>query len=428
MQVYLLTIGDEILVGQIVDTNSANMARQLTLEGIEVAEKSSVADSTLGIRAGLDRALATADVVLTTGGLGPTKDDITKKVLADYFGTELRFHAPTWERMERFFERFGRQPKEVHRQQCYLPAAAEILVNKMGTAPGMWFEREGKVLAAMPGVPYEMQYLMEEEILPRLRQRRRGPRVMYRTLLTAGAGETDIAALIEEVEAGLPDYLHLAYLPNLGTVRVRITGRHVDETQLRTELDYWYSQMRERLDEFLFGMDEDTLSSAVGRMLRQRQLRLGTAESCTGGYLAHQITAVSGSSDYFMGSIIAYSNELKQRLLQVQATTLEAHGAVSEATVLEMVRGGLETLDVDLVLATSGIAGPGGGTPDKPVGTIWLAVGNKTEQQAYLIRAGKDRVKNIEFATNQALNLLRKFVRKHYPQPAVEANEDLSVR
>lgn len=428
MQAYLLTIGDEILLGQIVDSNSAYMARQLSQEGIVVVEKSSVADTEVAIRAGLDRALANADLVLTTGGLGPTKDDVTKKVLADYFGTELQFHEPTWDRMQHFFQRFNRKPKEVHYQQCFLPATAEVLTNKMGTAPGMWFEHNGKVVVSMPGVPYEMQYLVNEEVLPRIRPRQKGPKVGYRTLLTAGAGETDVAALVADVEAALPANLSLAYLPNLGTVRLRLTGKNPNEATLKSELDYWIKELEARLGGLLFGHDEETLSSAVGKLVQSRQLQLGTAESCTGGYLAHQITAVPGSSAYYQGSIIAYSNQLKEKLLGVNHATLKAHGAVSEATVLEMVRGGLRTLDVDLVIATSGIAGPGGGTPNKPVGTIWLAVGNQEQQQARLIKAGKDRLRNIEYATNQALNFLRQFVHKHYPAPAVESKEGLSVR
>ncbi len=428
MKAYLLTVGDEILVGQITDTNSVYMARQLNAFGIDVVEKISVGDTVEGIRAALDRALGVAELVLMTGGLGPTKDDITKKVLADYFGTELKFHEESWERLQRVFERFGRPTTEAHRQQCLLPAAARVLTNKMGTAPGIWLERGGRIVVAMPGVPYEMQYLVDNEVLPRVAERLSGPTILHRTLLTAGAGETDIADRIADLEDALPQYVRLAYLPNLGTVRLRLTGRHEDAAALARELDAWRERLRERLQDLIYGEEEDSLPAAVGRLLRERGLRCATVESCTGGYLAHLITSIPGSSDYFEGALVTYSNGWKENLVGVQAATLEAHGAVSEATVREMVQGAVERLGIDVAVATSGIAGPGGGTPDKPVGTVWLAVGNRDFVETRLIRAGKDRLKNIEYGANQALNLLRLFVAKHYPASAVQPKEGLPIR
>lgn len=415
MNVHLITVGDEILIGQIVDTNSAWMARELNLIGAQVVGIDSVGDDGEAIEQALDRAFAHAEVALLTGGLGPTRDDMTKKALADYFGTELMLHEPTWERIQRIFERLGRRVTEAHRQQSFLPATAQLLPNKMGTAPGMWLEREGRVAVSMPGIPYEMQYLMENEVLPRLRKRFPARPIAHRTLLTVGEGESQIAERLQLFEDSLPGGMKLAYLPNLGQVRLRLSGRHEDAAALDALLDEKAAELRHLLPDLVFGQETQTLEEVVGQMLRERNLRLGTAESCTGGHLAHRITAIPGSSDYFEGSVVAYSNAVKQRLLGVKSATLEAKGAVSEAVVIEMVEGALQALDCDLAIATSGIAGPGGGTAEKPVGTVWMAVGNRQHIQPYLLRAGKDRLKNIEFSTVHALNLLRKFLGERYP-------------
>jgi nicotinamide-nucleotide amidase len=414
MRVHIITIGDEILIGQIVDTNSAWMATELNLVGAAIAEITSVGDGADEIRNALAHALPKADVVLLTGGLGPTKDDITKKTIADFLGVELAFHAPTYERLERFFERLGRKPTEAHRVQCWLPVNAEVLPNKMGTAPGMWFNYEGKVIVSMPGVPYEMKYLMSREVIPRLLTVFPGRPIFHRTLMTAGAGESQIAEQLEEIESSLPPHLKLAYLPNLGFVRLRISGSGPDAGQLQTEVDHQADRIRLQLGDLIYGQDDQLLEIVIGHLLREHQLTIATAESCTGGYVAHQITSIAGSSDYFKGSIVAYANEVKQEVLGVRAETLETHGAVSEATVREMVSGALRVMKTDLAIAISGIAGPGGGTPDKPVGTIWMAVGNGQLTETFKLQAGKDRVKNIEYAGNYALNFIRRFIVKHY--------------
>lgn len=414
MKVHLLTIGDELLIGQVIDTNSAWMAQQLNLIGASIVQITSISDEQDHINSALDDALATADVVLMTGGLGPTKDDITKKTLANYFGTSMEFHQPTYDRILRLFERWGRSPTPAHKEQCYMPKNALLLRNKMGTAPGMWFDWNGKVVVSMPGVPYEMKYLMEHEVLPKLNDTFPSQPIAHRTILTVGEGESRIAARIEDIETALPNNLKLAFLPNLGKVRLRLSGTGPNQQELETLLDEKMKDIEGRIPELIFGHDKELLEAVIGEMLKTKGLHLGTAESCTGGYIAHQITTVPGSSAYFKGSIIAYSNAIKEKMLGVSSATLTEHGAVSEATVKEMVAGALKALDVDIAVSISGIAGPGGGTPEKPVGTTWIAVGNNETIEAQKISAGKDRLKNIQYVSVHALNLIRKFIQKNY--------------
>jgi nicotinamide-nucleotide amidase len=415
MQVSILTVGDEILIGQIVDTNSAWMGQQLNLAGASVRRILSVGDELEAIRKGLDQTLEAADIVLMTGGLGPTKDDITKKALAEYMGVELVFHEPTFERIVRIFEKFNRKVTDAHRQQGFLPANAEVLPNKMGTAPGMWMEWNGKVIISMPGVPFEMKYLMEHEVLPRLKMRFPGKPIAHRTILTAGEGESIIAETLSEWEDRLPQNLKLAYLPSLGQVRLRITGTSDDEQTLNAVLDQKAAELNAILGNIVYSAGSDQLEAAIGRMLVHRKLKLATAESCTGGYLAHLLTSIPGASAYFVGSILAYSNEVKSSLLGVNPETLDRYGAVSQQTVIEMARGALGKLPADLVIAISGIAGPDGGTPEKPVGTVWIAIGNTSDIRSFQIHAGKDRLKNIQFSAVHALNQLRLFLQQQYP-------------
>lgn len=414
MTVNIITIGDEILIGQIVDTNSAWMGQQLNQIGAAVTGITTVGDGADEIRSALERASAEADVVLITGGLGPTKDDITKKVIAEFFGVELVFHEVTFKRLEGYFRQLGRTPTAAHRTQCMLPANAEVLTNKMGTAPGMWFEYNGSVIVSMPGVPYEMKYLMTHEVIPRLQDKFPVQAIFHHTWMTAGEGESRIADRLEDIEDNLPAHIKLAYLPNLGYVRVRLSGTAMDAEVLKQDVMEQAERIRERLGDLIYGHNDEPLEENLGSLLRDRKLTLTTAESCTGGYVAHLITSIAGSSDYFKGSVVAYANEVKQQLLNVKAETLARHGAVSEETVREMVNGALKLMKTDLAVSISGIAGPGGGTPDKPVGTIWMAVGNTDQTEVFKLKAGKDRLKNIEYAGNMALNMVRKFVLKHY--------------
>lgn len=410
MKVELITIGDEILIGQIVDTNSAWMAQQLNLIGASINRITSISDGLSDIQSTLSLALKDADAVLITGGLGPTKDDVTKKALADFLEDELVFDDATYQRILRFFERLNRKTTEAHRLQCYMPSKANLLLNKMGTAPGMWFEHNGKIIVSMPGVPYEMKYLMEHEVLPKLKAFLPSKPIAHRTILTAGEGESRIAARIENIEDSLPDFIKLAFLPNLGQVRLRLSGSHKNETLLNKTLDEQAQKIKDTIPELIFGTDDQKLEEVIGNILKDQGKTLCTAESCTGGYLAHLITAIPGASSYFQGSIIAYDNKVKQQQLGVQTATLEAHGAVSEETVKQMVKGANELLNTDISIAISGIAGPGGGTPDKPVGTIWLAVGDNQRVWTRKLHAGKDRITNIKYASSHALNFIRQFL------------------
>jgi len=421
MKVHILTIGDEILIGQIVDTNSAWMGQQLNMQGAEVVEITTLSDTRESILNGFKTAEQTADVILITGGLGPTKDDITKKVMAEHFGAGMVFHEETWERISRMFAKWGRSTTEAHKNQCFMPDNAEILLNKMGTAPGMWFEENGKVYVSMPGVPYEMKYLMENEVLPRLKENFPSvlPRlkenfpsepISHRTILTIGEGESRIAKRIDDFAESLPENVKLAFLPGLGQVRLRLTGRGGDAADLETILDAKKTELETLIPELIFGYEKETLEEKLGLMLKERALTLATAESCTGGHIAHKLTTVPGSSAYFLGGVVSYSNEMKMRQLNVQAATLEANGAVSEAVVQEMAQSVIANIGSDISLSISGIMGPGGGSEEKPVGTVWLAVANKDRVVTEKLTIGKNRITNIQYASVKALDLVRRFL------------------
>ncbi len=410
MEAIIVTIGDEILIGQVVDTNSSWIAQQLNLQGIKVHEMLSVSDTEEAITESLEYAFGKVDLVLMTGGLGPTKDDITKKTIAEYYGVEMLFDPPTFDYIQRLFARLGRSTTEAHRLQCFMPINAKLIENKMGSAPGMWFDENDQVLISMPGVPYEMEYIMINGVLPLLKNRFSSLPIVHRTILTVGEGESRLALKIEEFEDKLPTNIKLAYLPGLGQVRLRLTGRANDETGLIRLIDEKVNELLNIIPEFIFGYEKETLEEVVGSLLKKQKKTLSTAESCTGGYIAHRITSVAGSSDYFMGSVVSYSNEMKMSLLDVKSTTLEKHGAVSEATVIEMVEGALKIMKTDIAVSVSGIAGPDGGTHEKPVGTIWLAIGNKNIIQTQKLQLGKNRIKNIEYTAVYALNMIRKFL------------------
>lgn len=407
MQTEIITIGDEILIGQVIDSNSAWMGQQLNQKGIQVKEIISISDEATHIKNTVHEALQRADLILITGGLGPTKDDITKSVLAEYFEMDLEFHQDTYNRLEALMIKYGRQPTEAQRIQSLMPKEATILPNEMGTAPGMWFEKDGKVLVSMPGVPYEMKYLMENEVLPRVTQQFKTLPIEHRTVLTVGIGESKLAEIIVDFENNLPDNIKLAYLPNIGRVRLRLTGKGEDRAALNELLDSQLAVLNGLIAPFIYGYGKEPFEAAVGRLLVEKGVTLATAESCTGGFIAHKLTSNSGSSAYFDGSVVAYSNHVKEQILKVKSSTLEQYGAVSEQTVTEMVQGLLQVIPSDYGIAVSGIAGPNGGTPDKPVGTIWVAVGNKTNIVTKKLQLSKNRLKNIEYTTTASLNLLR---------------------
>ncbi len=411
MNVHILTIGDELLIGQVIDTNSARMAQLLLGIGARVIGKSAVGDDHDRILAALAQTTGEADIVLVTGGLGPTKDDVTKKALADHFRTPLVLHQPTRDHIARIWQRLGRPVDEEVRAQALLPENATVLPNKMGTAPGMWFDTGKYVLVSMPGVPFEMEYLMEQEVLPRLKARFRALPTAHRTLLTAGEGESVIAAWLRDFEAALPSHVKLAYLPSIGRVRLRLLVSLPDAGEARQSLDHHFRLLEKNLPPALIaGYDEDTLEAVVGKLLTARHWKLSTAESCTGGFLAHLVTSVPGASAFFTGSTVAYANAVKAEQLGVSTDTLDRFGAVSEETVREMVAGSLRFLHTDVAVATSGIAGPGGGSPEKPVGTIWVAVGTRERTVAVKLQLGRDRLRNIQQTAYRALDLLRRFL------------------
>ena len=414
MNATLINIGDELLIGQVVNTNAAWMGEQLRARGISLQQVQVISDEAEAIRRTLRRAMDESDVVLLTGGLGPTKDDITKKVLADFFGTELVFSQQVYEHYTRLSERFGREVKEeMRRAQSMMPASADLLHNAMGVAPGMWFEQGGRVVVSMPGVPVEMKYIMEKEVLPRLQARMKGELILYRVLCTAVTGEPDVAARLEDFENRLSPNMSLAYLPRLGGVRLRLTARasvrsEKEREELERQLDEGLREMARLLGDVVYALEDITLQEAIGRLLREKGLKIATAESCTGGYLAHLITSVPGSSDYYLGGVVSYANSVKQQVLGVSEETLRKHGAVSEPVVRQMVQGACRLTGADWALATSGIAGPGGGTAEKPVGTIWVAVGNEKEQHTHLLHLGKNRMSNIQYTAMYALDMLRR--------------------
>jgi len=385
------------------------MANALNDEGYDVVEHLSVSDTREGIRSALDRALAAADVVLMTGGLGPTKDDITKKVLAEYVGTEMAFHQDSWERLVKIYTRFGKEIGPHHREQCELPAAATVLTNERGTAPGMWLEHEGKIIVSMPGVPYEMRYLVKNEVVPRLvAGNTDATRQRSLTILTAGEGESTIAEMIEAVEDSLPAHMSLDYLPNLGTVRLRLTTRGTDETVMQAELTDYKDRIEAIIGYTVYGYGKEDLALAVQRRMQEKNLTLATAESCTGGSIAGMITRHPGSSGHFLGGIVAYDNAVKESMLGVPEPLLKQHGAVSQPVVEAMAEGARKALKADYAIATSGVAGPGGGTEAKPVGTIWIAVAGPGGVKSRLLRAGKDRKRNVTYTVHQALESLRR--------------------
>ena len=348
-----------------------------------------------------------------TGGLGPTKDDITKKALASFFQEEMIFDPETHERIQRIFKRLNRPTTEAHREQCYMPANAQLLHNAMGTAPGMWFEKQGKVIISLPGVPYEMKSIMLESGLTRLQSQEGQIPIFHHTLLTAGLGETEIATRMDQIEDQLPEYIKLAYLPALGQVRLRLSAYGGHEEERRQEIDHFANKIKVELGPVVFGEGDNTLEETIGELLHKRGLTLATAESCTGGAIAHRITSVSGASRYYLGSVVAYHNFLKANQLAVPQSVLDEHGAVSKPVVQQMIKGVISTFHANVAISASGVAGPSGGTSDKPVGTIWIAVGNETDIRTKQLHLGKNRQLNIESTAILALNELRLWLLDH---------------
>jgi len=403
----IISIGDELLVGQVVNTNAAWMAHHLNEIGIPVKKISDIADNAEEITKALDEAFSRSDVILVTGGLGPTKDDITKHTLRDYFKTELVFHQPSYENITRLFGSRGFAISPINRKQAEVPANCTPLINYNGTAPGMWFEKDGKILVSLPGVPFEMEAIMEQYILPRLAEEDNQRVVAHKTILTQGIGESALSEMIKDWEESLPAKMKLAYLPQPGIVRLRLTAYGETKEKTLQAVENQAKTLQSLIPELIYGFGNDTMEQIIGRLLKEKNCSLSTAESCTGGYLAHLITSVPGASDYYQGSVIAYSNQVKQEFLRVSEGSLKLYGAVSEQVVKEMAGGARKRFNSDFAVSVSGIAGPDGGTPEKPVGTVWIAVASKNGITAKKFMFGEHRGRNIRRAALAALNLLR---------------------
>jgi nicotinamide-nucleotide amidase len=411
MKATIITIGDEILIGQVIDTNSAWIGKHLAELGHTIQEIVSIKDERDSIIETLDRAVQKSDWIFLTGGLGPTKDDITKKCIAEYLNVDLEFNEEVYQRIVSMFNRFNRKVSESHRIQSYMPSGGKILFNRMGTAPGLLMSKGQTKILSMPGVPYEMKAIMEDHIFPVLKNGySQDLKVYKRTIMTAGAGETSIEDRLHTILERFPEYIKVAYLPSLGSVRIRLTSFGGSQS----ELDGYVSVITNILGDIVYGYDDISLSESLLNLCTSKELKVGLAESCTGGILAHKITSIAGASKYFEGGLVSYTNSLKHKLLHVQLDTLHQYGAVSEQTVIEMAKGALALLNVDVAVSISGIAGPGGGTETKPVGTTWICIANKQHHDAFKILGMKDRINNIEYSANIALNNLRKFIMRYY--------------
>ena len=406
MKATIINIGDELLIGQVVNTNASTMARLLTGVGIEVVRTEVIGDNRQDIWDAVDKAINTTDAVLLTGGLGPTKDDITKHLLCEYFGSELYENEEALNNVKRIFKARGYELTEVNRRQAWVPRCCQVLNNDLGTAPCMWFERGGKVLVSMAGVPFEMEWLMNNRVLPRLQQHFRTGTILNKNILVQGIGESFLSDLIEPWELALPSFIRLAYLPVAGMVKLRLTARGSDETLLQEAIRKAVSELYPIAGQYIVGEDCETLPELVAQKLTSAGCTLAVAESCTGGTIASRLTALAGASAYFKGGIVAYSNEVKECALGVSHDTLAAHGAVSEETVRQMVEGVRSRLDSDYALATTGIAGPTGGTPDKPVGTVWIAACSRNTTVTQLMHYGDRRQQTIDRTVNQAYAML----------------------
>ena len=411
----LINIGDELLIGQVINTNAAFIGQQVAAAGFELTDVITIGDDGQNIRETVTSALAKTDVVIITGGLGPTRDDITKKIISDIFQRELVMDEPTLQHVTEIFASRGMALTETNRQQAMVPQGCTVLSNPLGTAPGLWIEQDGKVLIALPGVPFEMEKLIRDEVMPRLQAHKRDQHaILHRVLQCTNISESGLSDLLENYEQQLPSELKLAYLPKPGIIRLRLTARGDNAPALQTMLDEHFSTLKRLTAEYAFTDEDIEIEEVVGRLLTKSGKTLATAESCTGGYVAHLITSVPGSSRYFQGSLVSYSNDIKRDLLNVREDNLKRRGAVSEQVVSDMALNAMGLFDVDYTIATSGIAGPDGGTKEKPVGTVWIAVATPVRLTTHEFRFGSrtGRKQIIERAARAALNMLRVEIEK----------------
>jgi nicotinamide-nucleotide amidase len=408
MKAEIITIGDELLIGQTIDTNSAWMGAELSAIGFEIIQITSISDKKDRIISTLKGKVGRSDVVLITGGLGPTSDDITKPTLCEFFETKLVFDEEVFRGIEKMMLRRNFQMNENNRRQAEVPESCRVLSNSTGTAPGMWFEKGGTIFISMPGVPYEMKHIMTEHVIPELKNRFTSQYIIHKNIMTYGTFEAKLAEILSDFETGLPDNIKLAYLPSLGVIKLRLTGMGSDRLNLSKAIEDQVSKLYNIIPDLIYGENEESLEMVIGRLLKGKGQSVCSAESCTGGEISHLITSVPGSSAYFKGSVIAYDNLIKSQLLGVPEETITKYGAVSAETVEMMAVGARELFKTDFAVATSGIAGPDGGTVDKPVGIVWIGVSSRNRTIVEKRTFGNDRVINIRRFSFAALNLLRK--------------------
>ena len=404
----ILTIGDEILYGQITDTNSQWISSELDQLGIHVIRKTTVGDTEEDILSAFAEAEDRADIVLITGGLGPTNDDLTMPMLAKFFGSEIILDEEVLNHVQHFFESRGRKFTELNRRQALVPEIAEVLHNELGTAPGTWYERNHKVFVSMPGVPHEMKNLMKKQVLPKLQEVFHTPVIYHKLIKTVGIGESFLADIIKDWEEALPQHISLAYLPSVGHVKLRLTAIGENREQLKQDVQGQIDALIPLAGKFIYGYNDTTLEKAVGELLLKQGKTIALAESCTGGYVQHKLTTIPGSSGYFQGGVVPYHNDHKINLLDIDPDILSNYGAVSEECVKAMAENVRKKFGADVGAATSGIAGPGGGTPEKPVGTVWIAYADGVKTIAKKLQLTKNRVLNIEISQISVLNLVRK--------------------
>lgn len=406
----IITVGDEILIGQVTDTNAVWISQHLNTIGVNVGEMVTVSDDPEQITSSLDRYMGVYDLVIMTGGLGPTKDDLTKQTLANYFNSSMVTNHEVLERITAFFKERGRTMIESNILQADVPDSCRVLMNNHGTAPGMWFEQDGTILVSLPGVPYEMKGLMQNHVLPKIQQLVDVPHVVHKTIMTQGVPESYLAMLLRDWESGLPDCVKLAYLPRPGIVRLRLSVRDGCTRESEQLLQVIIDKLLDIIPQHIFGYDDISLEKSLGVLLNEKGLTLSTAESCTGGNVARLITSVPGSSGYFTGSVVAYDNRIKTDLLKVDAQLINRKGVVSRDVVEQMAEGVKHLCGTDTAIATSGIAGPDGGTDEKPVGTTWISViyGENKYSEKYLFGGTRERI--IDQATYTAMQLLRRLI------------------
>lgn len=413
IKVEILTIGDELLYGQITDTNSQWMSEKLSEAGFRVIRKTTVGDQEEAILTAFAEAEARADILLITGGLGPTADDLTKPMLCRYFNSQLQLNNDALENVKQLFEKRGFELTERNRKQAELPDKCKYVPNPLGTAPGMWFDKEGKVFVSMPGVPHEMKHIMEFTVIPKLIRQFSPPVIYHYMVRTSGIGESWLAEKIKDWEEALPEHIKLAYLPSLGEVRLRLTAFGEHKESLQHQVEERVQQLMPLIEDWVYGYNDDTLARAVGNLLQKEGKTVAVAESCTSGFTSYTLTSVPGSSFYFNGCIVAYQNEIKVSKLGVKPETLEEYGAVSEQTAREMAEGVRLALKSDYGLATTGIAGPGGGSAEKPVGLVWIAISNGKQTIAKKFNFTKGRDINIRYSTAALLHLFRQTLAKN---------------